>query len=137
MRCSRGEMDWWEQPTADLLPLLKRNRNVKVETYDPTGLLGLCRFNHLHPPFDNPAIRRALLGAISQADYMTAVIGTDPEHVEGQGRLLPARHALRLRCRHRPADRAARLRQGQGRPGRRRLQGREGGADGRDRLPVA
>jgi peptide/nickel transport system substrate-binding protein len=40
-----NEADWWEQPTADLLPLLKRNRNVKVETYDPTGLLGLCRFN--------------------------------------------------------------------------------------------
>ena len=73
-----GEMDWWEQPTADLLPLLKRARGVKVETYDPTGLLGLCRFNHLHPPFNNPAIRRALLGAASQADYMTAVIGTDP-----------------------------------------------------------
>ncbi|MCB4821066.1 ABC transporter substrate-binding protein [Roseicella aerolata] len=72
-----GEMDWWEQPTADLLPLLRRNRNVKVETYDPTGLLGLLRFNHLHPPFNNPAIRRALLGATSQADYMTAVIGTD------------------------------------------------------------
>jgi peptide/nickel transport system substrate-binding protein len=71
-------VDWWEQPTADLLPLLKRARNVKVETYDPTGLLGLCRFNHLHAPFNNPAIRRALLGACSQADYMTAVIGTDP-----------------------------------------------------------
>lgn len=73
-----GEVDWWEQPTADLLPLLKRNRNIKTETGDPTGLLGLARFNHLHPPFDNPAIRRALLGAVNQADYMSAVIGTDP-----------------------------------------------------------
>ncbi|NOG69615.1 ABC transporter substrate-binding protein [Roseicella sp. DB1501] len=73
-----GEMDWWEQPTADLLPLLKRNRNIKVEAYDPTGLMALCRFNHLHPPFNNPGIRRALLGATNQADYMTAVIGTDP-----------------------------------------------------------
>ncbi len=73
-----GEVDWWEQPTADLLPLLRRNRNVKTELYDPTGLLGLCRFNHLHPPFNNPAIRRALLGACSQSDYMSAVIGTDP-----------------------------------------------------------
>ena len=73
-----GEVDWWEQPTADLLPLLRRNRNIKTELYDPTGLLGLCRFNHLHPPFNNPAIRRALLGACNQADFMTAVIGTDP-----------------------------------------------------------
>ena len=75
-----GEVDWWEQPTADLLPLLKRNRSLVVETYDPTGLLGLCRFNHLHPPFNNPAIRRALLGAVEQADYMSAVIGTDPSN---------------------------------------------------------
>jgi len=75
-----GEVDWWEQPTADLLPLLRRNRNLNVEIYDPTGLLGLLRFNHRHPPFNNPAIRRALLGAVEQSDYMTAVIGTDPSN---------------------------------------------------------
>ncbi len=33
--------------------------------------------NQLFPPFDNPAIRRALLGAVDQADFMTAVGGTD------------------------------------------------------------
>jgi peptide/nickel transport system substrate-binding protein len=72
-----GETDWWEYPSADLLPLLGRNRNIVVEQYDPTGLLSLLRFNHLHPPFDNPGVRRALLGAVQQSDYMTAVIGTD------------------------------------------------------------
>jgi peptide/nickel transport system substrate-binding protein len=30
------------------------------------------------PPFDNPAIRRALLGAVDQVDFMTAVAGSDP-----------------------------------------------------------
>ena len=35
------------------------------------------RFNHLHPPFNNAAIRRALLGAVDQADVMAAVAGTD------------------------------------------------------------
>jgi peptide/nickel transport system substrate-binding protein len=35
------------------------------------------RFNDLYPPFDNPAIRRALLGAVNQADVMNAVAGTD------------------------------------------------------------
>jgi peptide/nickel transport system substrate-binding protein len=35
------------------------------------------RFNHLHPPFDNVAVRRALLGAVDQAEAMTAVAGTD------------------------------------------------------------
>jgi peptide/nickel transport system substrate-binding protein len=72
-----GEMDWWENPTADLQALLRRNRNIAVEIEDPTGLIGILRFNQLHPPFDNPAIRRALLGAVSQRDFMTAVIGTD------------------------------------------------------------
>ncbi len=72
-----GEMDWWEQPTADLQAVLRRNRNVAMEIPDPTGLMAIARFNHLHPPFDNPAIRRALLGAVVQSDFMTAVIGTD------------------------------------------------------------
>ena len=72
-----GEMDWWEQPTGDLQPVLRRSRDIVLEIPDPTGLVGMARFNHLHPPFNNPAIRRALLGAVSQEDFMTAVIGTD------------------------------------------------------------
>jgi peptide/nickel transport system substrate-binding protein len=72
-----GEMDWWEQPTGDLQPVLRRSRDIVLEIPDPTGLVGMARFNHLHPPFNNPAIRRALLGAVSQEDYMTSVIGTD------------------------------------------------------------
>lgn len=72
-----GEMDWWEQPTGDLQPVLKRSRDIVIEIPDPTGLCGMARFNHLNPPFDNPAIRRALLGAVVQEDFMTAVIGTD------------------------------------------------------------
>jgi peptide/nickel transport system substrate-binding protein len=35
------------------------------------------RFNHLHPPFDNPAVRRAVLGVIDQSEFMTAMAGTD------------------------------------------------------------
>lgn len=72
-----AEMDWWEQPTGDLQPVLRRDRNLVLEIPDPTGLMAICRFNHLHAPFDKPAVRRALLGAVNQADYMTAVIGTD------------------------------------------------------------
>ncbi|HEY4250333.1 MAG TPA: ABC transporter substrate-binding protein [Roseomonas sp.] len=72
-----GEVDWWEQPTGDLQPMLRRNRNIVLEIPDPTGLMAIARFNHLHAPFDKPAVRRALLGAVNQADYMTAVIGTD------------------------------------------------------------
>jgi len=73
-----GEVDWWERPTPDMLPLLRRNRRVTVRVLDPTGALQFLRFNHLHPPFDNPAIRRAIIGAIAQQDYMIAAAGTDP-----------------------------------------------------------
>ncbi len=72
-----GEVDWWEQPTADLVLLLKRARNVKVEVKDKAGLMGMIRLNHLQPPFDNPAIRRAFLPAINQTDYMMAAMGED------------------------------------------------------------
>ncbi|EHL99511.1 ABC transporter, substrate-binding protein, family 5 [Acetobacteraceae bacterium AT-5844] len=74
-----GEADWWEYPLHDLLPMLKRGRGVKVEITDPTGMIPTLRFNTLAKPFDNPAIRRALLGAIEQADFMQAQVGDNPE----------------------------------------------------------
>jgi peptide/nickel transport system substrate-binding protein len=73
-----GEVDWWEQPTVDLLPLLQKDRNVTTEVLDPAGNIGFLRINALYPPFDNPAIARALLGGIDQVDFMQAVVGSDP-----------------------------------------------------------
>jgi peptide/nickel transport system substrate-binding protein len=72
-----GEIDWWEQPTADLLPALRRRQGVTVDVIDTLGYMAVMRFNHLHPPFNNPGVRRALLGAFSQTDMMTAVAGED------------------------------------------------------------
>ncbi len=74
-----GEVDWWENPPNDLLPPLRRHRDLVTSVLDPTGLLGFGRFNHLHPPFDNPKLRRALLGAVDQAEFMTAAAGADPD----------------------------------------------------------
>ena len=70
-----GEVDWMEQPLIDLLPSLRRNANVKVETTDPFGALAILRFNQLQPPFNNPKLRQALLPAISQQEIVTAVVG--------------------------------------------------------------
>lgn len=72
-----GEMDWWENPTADLLPLLKQN-GITVEVTDHTGTPYLLRPNWLYPPFDKAAVRRALLGAIDQKEFMIAAMGEDP-----------------------------------------------------------
>jgi peptide/nickel transport system substrate-binding protein len=72
----KGEIDWWDLPTTDVVAGLSRERDITViPRYAAT--MGLLRFNHLHPPFDNVAVRRALLGAIDQAEAMTAIAGAD------------------------------------------------------------
>jgi peptide/nickel transport system substrate-binding protein len=72
-----GEVDWWEQPQPDLLPLLRKHKDILVEAKERGGLMGMIRFNHLVPPFDNPAIRRAFLAGVNQTEYMTAVMGEE------------------------------------------------------------
>jgi peptide/nickel transport system substrate-binding protein len=72
-----GEVDWWETPLADLVPVLKKSRNVAVDIADPLGNIGSFRMNHLHPPFKDVRARRAILTAMSQEDYMRAVVGDD------------------------------------------------------------
>jgi peptide/nickel transport system substrate-binding protein len=72
-----GEIDWWETPIADLVPVLKKNRNVNVDIADPLGNVALLRINHLHPPFNDVRARRALLMAVSQEDCMRAIVGDD------------------------------------------------------------
>jgi peptide/nickel transport system substrate-binding protein len=71
-----GEMDWWENPPGDLLPLLRKAK-VVVEITDRTGFPFMLRPNHLYPPFDKPAVRRALMGAIDQKEFMIAMMGDD------------------------------------------------------------
>jgi len=73
----KGEVDWWEMPTQDMLPLLRRSPGVTVALLDPYGQIPTFRINHLHPPFNNPGIRRALLGAVDQRDVVVAIAGDD------------------------------------------------------------
>ena len=73
----RGEIDWLQTPMTDLIPRLRNNKDLVIRTITPLGLIAYLRFNHLHPPFDNSAIRRAILGAITQSDYMIALNGPD------------------------------------------------------------
>jgi peptide/nickel transport system substrate-binding protein len=55
-----GEIDWWELPPSDLVEQLARDRDTTVISQYATAM-GILRFNHLHPPFNNVAVRRALL----------------------------------------------------------------------------
>jgi peptide/nickel transport system substrate-binding protein len=72
-----GEIDWWENPISDLVPLLRKNRNIMVDIADPLGNIGSFRMNHLYPPFNDVRARRAVLMAMSQEDYMRAIVGDD------------------------------------------------------------
>lgn len=72
-----GEVDWWQQPTPDVLPPIRNAGKFTVKILDPTGGIGIMRFNALFPPFDKPAVRRAILGAVEQSDFMQAVAGDD------------------------------------------------------------
>ena len=86
----QGEIDWWFVANPDLLPVLRRDRGLRVGTQDPTGIIGTMRFNQLQPPFDNAALRRAVLGAVQQSDYMQAVSGPDRQlWADGVGYFCP------------------------------------------------
>jgi len=73
-----GEIDWYEQVQPDLIPQLKRSADVTIGSANPGGFNGVLRFNHLHPPFNNVGIRRAVLMAVNQQDYMASITGNDP-----------------------------------------------------------
>jgi peptide/nickel transport system substrate-binding protein len=81
----KGEVDWVEQPLIDLCPMLRTAPDVRVAVNDPFGWQPIIALNHLTPPFDNPKLRRALLPALDQKAFVTAVIGeqTDLGRVPG------------------------------------------------------
>lgn len=70
-----GEMDRWEYVTNDLLPLLKAQSDIKIETIFPIGNSGALRFNQLQPPFNNEKMRQAVLAVADQREYMSALAG--------------------------------------------------------------
>lgn len=73
-----GEIDWYEHVQPDLAPVLRKNPDIRLGPANPTGFNGVLRFNHMHPPFDNVLVRRAVLMGVNQRDYMESVTGGDP-----------------------------------------------------------
>ena len=72
-----GEVDWWERLNPDLRPLMLRTAGVVVDRVETNGTMAMLRPNHMTEPFSDPAVRRAVLGAIRQEDFMGA-INSDP-----------------------------------------------------------
>jgi peptide/nickel transport system substrate-binding protein len=74
-----GEIDYIEAPPHDLLPVLKKDKNIVLVDWNPLGNQYTFRFNWTHPPFNNEKIRRAVITAFNQEDFLKAVIG-DPAY---------------------------------------------------------
>ena len=72
-----NEIDWWEQPLADLLPRLAADPNIAVQVDQPWGRTSVLMMNHLQPPFNDVRVRRAVMMAVRQEDHMRATFGDD------------------------------------------------------------
>ncbi len=85
----RGEVDWMESVSADLLPLARRDRTLRTAHDDPFGKLLVMRFNHLQPPFNNVKLRQVMMKAVHQEDYFSTLNGGDPDNSQDCFAALP------------------------------------------------
>ena len=65
-----GEIDFLERPSFDLLPLLRRNSDIRLRVLTELASQAILRPNALHPPFSDPRAREALNFIINQDDEM-------------------------------------------------------------------
>src|SRR5260370_34776097 len=89
----KGELDIYETPPLDLLPLLQNRPDIVLAVHSKYGQIGFLRPNFKQPPFDKPEARRALALAIDQADFMAAAAGGHRKKIATRLRLLPRRGA--------------------------------------------
>ena len=78
-----GEIDLIEQPPHDLIPILKKDKNVKLVDWNPLGHQFIIRFNHLPTAVqqsEDPPGRAAT--ASRQEDYLKATVG-EPRVLQG------------------------------------------------------
>lgn len=74
----RGEVDWLDHPIADLVPVLRTAKDVVLGSLDPGGWTGFLRFNQLQPPFNKEGVRRAVMAALDQEDFLRVATADTP-----------------------------------------------------------
>jgi peptide/nickel transport system substrate-binding protein len=79
-----GDIDFMENPSFDLLPVVSANKDIKIETLNKLGFQTLGRMNFLYPPFDNVKVRRAAFMAMNQKNVLDALVG-NPEYYKTCG----------------------------------------------------
>jgi peptide/nickel transport system substrate-binding protein len=70
-----GEVDLIEAMPYDLLPLVEKSKDVKVQVIDKAGRQYILRFNTLLKPFDNAKVRQAVVYALKQKPFLEANVG--------------------------------------------------------------
>ncbi|MFY0690999.1 MAG: ABC transporter substrate-binding protein [Paracoccaceae bacterium] len=71
---AKDEVQFVETPAMLDLGTFEQQPDIDTVVFDPTGNYGVAVFNHQMPPFNDPAIRRAVLIAMKQSEYMNAAI---------------------------------------------------------------
>ena len=70
-----GDIDFMENPSFDILPVLAGNKELTIAALDKLGYQTVGRMNFLYPPFDNVKVRRAAFMAMNQKDVLDALVG--------------------------------------------------------------
>jgi peptide/nickel transport system substrate-binding protein len=70
----KGEIDMVETVNYDSLPLLEKNKDIRIIKGRASNQY-VFRMNWLTPPFNNPKIRQAAFVALSQDEFLQANIG--------------------------------------------------------------
>lgn len=83
-----GEVDLIEIVPPDLLPLLQKDKNIKIFVTNLAGRQFAMRFNVLYKPFDNAKVRQAVLYALDQKPFLEANVG-NPDYYRECRSLFP------------------------------------------------
>jgi len=78
-----GEADALHGIGSDYRPILERAPGIRM-VRSPAPQVMTLTLNHLQPPFNDPAIRRALLSVVDQVEFMTAAAGTNRDDWEAK-----------------------------------------------------
>ncbi len=71
----KGEVDVIESLGFDHFDTVRKDSSLQIPSWANLGLQYIARFNHLHKPFDNPQVRRAVIAAFSQEAFLRAQVG--------------------------------------------------------------
>ncbi len=71
-----GEVDIVSSLPSEMLPMMQRRADIKVEALDRLGWMTYIRPNQLYPPFSDVRARQALALLVDQSDYTALAAGS-------------------------------------------------------------